>query len=388
MNTKKFRTKTEFIKRDNGMISPTWEIAIDIGYSAVKLFSPNIISRFPSYAKRVDQGFSYAAEPPVNSILYKNLDTNEMWLVGEEAQNNMDRGDTSDSEAILYSRDRYDSDIFHVISEVGLGIGLMDNEYRSYGGERIVVQTGLPEKYMSDEERIKESLEGAHHFAIKIGRGTWQEFGFHIVDNNIYVMSQPKGTLFSVCINKDGSWHPDAKKYLSSSILVFDPGFKTLDLFPIKNGQVGNGETYSDLGMMRVFQETTKMLREHTKGHVDVPVPAIQKYLEEGKVPYLNKKTFESEEYRLDDFLAKACNDICEEAIHRMVNAVDLTDYKYLIITGGTGAAWAHNIEEKFKKITTLQIIHGNQNDNLAFVFSNVRGYYLYRYNKLAKEVR
>ena len=60
-------------------------------------------------------------------------------------------------------------------------------------------------------------------------------------------------------------------------------------------------------------------------------------------------------------------------------------NHNYLVITGGTGAAWYNQIKDHFKDMNTLKIIAGNQNDNIPFIFSNVRGYYMAMYNKLIK---
>lgn len=388
--TSNFRTKTDFRRRNNGHIDGIWEVALDIGYSAVKLFSPNMVARFPSYAKRVDPNFSFAGETPDKSILYKDLSTGEMWLVGEVAQNIMTSGDTSDSEASLYGRERYSSAMFHVLAEVGLGLAMQTVELTdkngmpvtlSPGKDKIVVQTGLPEKYMDDEEDLKEALAGRHDFAIKIGDGAWDEYSFNLELKNVFVISQPKGSLFSVCISKNGQFHQDASKYLSSSVIVFDAGFGTLDIFPINSGVVGSGETFSDLGMKRILQETSKGIKDTYK--VDIPVPAMQKYLSTGTVRYMDKKNFTSKEYGFGDILAEASEKICEEAITRTAGVLNLLDYNYLIVTGGTGAAWYNQITEKFKNFDTLQIIKGSQNDDLPFVYANVRGYYFYRFNKL-----
>lgn len=385
MNTKSFRTKTEFIERNNGNIPNVWEIALDIGYSSVKLFSPNIVASFPSYARRINEDFEFAGTNPDNAILYKNLATNEMWLVGEVAQNTITTGDTSDSEASLYGRERYTNEMFKVISEVGLGVAMQSNAYGEPGNSKIVIQTGLPERYMNDEEDLIESLAVSHNFSLKIGNNDWIDYHFTVNSSDVYVISQPKGSLFSVCMKSDGTFHPDAGKYLKSSVLVFDPGFGTLDLFPIINGTVKSGETFSDLGMKRVLQETSKSIR--SEYGVDIPVPSMQKYLETGLVKYMNKKTFESKEYAFSNLLEKANEKVCEEAINRMSSAMNLIDFDYMIITGGTGAAWLYKIQDKFKKFSTLTILNSNQNDNLPFIYSNVRGYYLYRYNKIGKEL-
>ena len=388
--TSNFRTKTSFLTRNNGHIPGIWEIGIDYGYSAVKVFSPNSISRFPSYAMRVKSDFSFIAETAKNSILYKNLDTNEMWLVGEVAENIKKTGDTTDSESLLYGRDRWQNPMSKVLIETGLGLAMKRVELKAANGapyimepgdDKIVIQTGLPEEYMEDAEDVKDAFSGMHSFALKIADGEWKTYTFNIDAADVFVMSQPKGTLFSVCINKNGQFHPDAAKYLSSSVIVFDAGFGTLDIFTINSGTVGEGETYRDLGMKRILQETSQGIKSAFK--VDIPVPAMQKALATGKVRSVDKKNFKASEHSFGDILAEANSRICDEAITRTASALNLIDYDYLIVTGGTGAAWYNQIVDKFKDFYTLKIIKGSQNDDLPFVYANVRGYYFYRFNKL-----
>lgn len=382
IKTQNFRTKTNYIERQNPCVPGTWEIAIDIGYSAVKLFSPNIVASFPSYARRVNEEPQFVSTIPEESIFYKNLDTDETWIVGEIAQNTLETGDTSDSESSLYGRERYSSSMFKVITEVGLGIGMLKNKYGEPGKSKIIVQTGLPERYMNDTEDIKDSMEGKHNFALRLGSKDWVFFNFELSTDNIYVMSQPKGTLFSVCVDKNGRPVKGAPK-LSSSIMVFDSGFGTLDLFPIREGIVKSGETYSDLGMKRILQETSKLIKDNYD--VDIPVPFMQKYLETGNIRYKNKKERIVKEYSIDSLLNTACFKILNEAITRMESSFNMMDYDYLILTGGTCAPWLNKLENMFSGYSTLKIIKGNQNDDLPFIFSNVRGYFLYRYNELNK---
>ena len=128
------------------------------------------------------------------------------------------------------------------------------------------------------------------------------------------------------------------------------------------------------------------------KYHVEIPVAAMQKYLATGTiiVSKLDRKKAElsSKEEPFGDILAEANSKICEEAIARTLNAIDIFEYNNFILTGGTGAAWRDMILNKFKNLSTLRIIDGNANDNLAFVYSNVRGYYLSRYARLLKDNR
>lgn len=379
MDTKRFRTRTELIKRNNLSVPGTWEVALDIGYSAVKLFAPDKIACFPSYAKRVDPDLEFTSVIPDKAILYRNIDTDETWLVGEVAQDMIQTGDTTDSDQALFGRDRYDNAIFHVVMETGLGLACENNK----DNLPIFVQTGLPEKYLKgDSADLRESIAGSHNFAIKRGNGEWRFFDFSIPSTAIDIMSQPKGTLFSICIDNDGKWVPQATDYLKSSLIIFDPGFGTLDLFPIYAGTVANnGETYPDLGMKRVFQETSKLI--YNAYNADVSVAAMQRYLTEGVVRVFDRRKLESREEPFGEFLEKASTKVFNEAFSRMLSTINLVDYSYLVYTGGTGAAWEKMLTEKLSGIKTLKLIPGNVNDTLPTIYSNVRGYYMYRYNKL-----
>ena len=387
MGTQNYRTRTDLnIKRNNGKIDGVWCTGLDLGYSAVKMMTPNKFASFPSYAKRINNNFQYAGEAPETSIVYRDLNTDEAWIVGEVAQNLITPGDTSDSEMSLYGRSRYGNPMFKVLVNAGLGISQMENEYGSASGCRQVIQTGLPANYMMDESDLKDTLQGKHDFALRVGRGDWEIFHIDIARDDIDVMPQPKGALYSVSIDKNGQFVPDAVKYLNSGVLVFDPGFGTLDLFPIVGGTVEKGETSQVLGMKRVLQETVKAIRENYD--VEVQVAEMQKYLETGKIPYVNMKTFTSKEYDFSKLLIEASDRVCEEAISWMTNTVDLRNFQYMIITGGTGAAWETRIREKFKGFTTLKLISGNVNDTMPMIYSNVRGYYLSRFNKLLRQTR
>lgn len=380
MDTKKFRTKTEFLPTRNEKVDGAFVIAVDLGYSAVKLFSPNWIARFPNYARRVDDEFQFISAPPEETILYKDLDTNEVWIVGKVAQDLIKAGDTTDSESSLYGRERYYNPMFLVTARAALGIGLMENEYgKISNNDRLIIQTGLPERYMSDKEDLIDVLATTHHFAIKLAKSDWIEFNFYVDEKDIDVMSQPKGALFSVITNENGKFTADAKDFLASDVLVFDPGFGTLDLFSIRAGGVVEkdaGATYDDLGMKRVFQETAKAIKNDY--HVDLEVAAMQKNMETGLVRYSRRKglDFVTKDYSFDEQLRNASIKVCNEALERVANTVNLTNYKYMIVTGGTGACWFNEIHNRLKNLSTLTIVSANRNDKLPFVYANVRGYY------------
>ena len=83
----------------------------------------------------------------------------------------------------------------------------------------------------------------------------------------------------------------------------------------------------------------------------------------------------------------KASNEkICKEMLEKIDTMYDnLIDYNYLLITGGTGAAWDDIIREYYQGMKNLTVISGEQNDRLSPIFNNVRGYYLYLVEFLRK---
>ncbi len=377
MNCKNFRTKTLMHSRQNITIDDIWVVAIDVGYSAVKVFSPNMVACFPSFASKMSKGAYFISEAPANSIMYKDNKTGEVWLVGEVAQDKIANGDTSNSESTLYGRDRYLTEMFKIITRCGIAVGMLSNQYGSPQGKKIMIQTGLPDRYMDDEEQVRYVLCAEHDFSIKLGNSDWINFKNTFTNNDVDVISQPKGTLLSISIDRMGHFIKEARSYLNGSGVIVDPGFGTLDMFFLERGEVDpkRGETYDDLGMKRVLQETAALLK--ARYGINIQVPNMQKYLAAGKVTYYDRIKDEVKEYPLDDVLYEANRSVAEEAIKRIKTAMkDVTQFNYIVFTGGTSHAWITMLEQAFK-YPTLKIVYGNQNDDLGFTFSNVRGYYM-----------
>jgi plasmid segregation protein ParM len=293
--------------------------------------------------------------------------------------------ESKDSITALYGRNRYYTPMFKVISRVGLALGMRANSYGSPNGKSLVVQTGLPPAYMkSDSDFIRDVLSGEHKFAIKIASGDWIDFSFSLPIENVRVMPQPMGTLLSISTDNTGKFIPEARKYFSSNMLIFDPGFGTLDIFNIENRLIKSYETFDDLGMKRVLSEASDEIFKKYK--TEIPVPAMQKYLAQGEITIRDRKLRKTTKQPFDDILDAANTKVCEEALAKTEDIFNyLFDHDYLVITGGTGAAWNDIIVDHFKDMETLTIIPGNQNDTLPYTFSNVRGYYMYLLSKLKK---
>lgn len=60
-------------------------MAVDIGYSGTKLFSPNAVACFPSFATPINGSLINLSAPDATSILYRD-ESGNVWRVGKAAQ--------------------------------------------------------------------------------------------------------------------------------------------------------------------------------------------------------------------------------------------------------------------------------------------------------------
>lgn len=373
MDTKKFRTRQEirFAQNPKGK---DFVIGIDIGYSATKVFHENGYFVFPSYAKRLDNGMLGIVNQ--RDILYRDDDTGDIYMVGYNAQEMMESTDTNDTDGELFSRKRYNDKRFKIICNVAVALAIG----KKSDGRKIVVQTGLPSSYVAgDTPAIKKALAKHARFSVKVGGGEWKSYEPIISEDDIYIMSQPSGALYSVLIKNDGVYVNDAKQILSSNVLVMDIGFGTFDFYGIKNRTIACKESIDEIGMREVLEHTSKKIMSEM--NEDIRVAALQKNLESGTVICINEDDMKSEEKPIAHLLEMASKEVMKDAMERAKSVADsFRGYNYIIIDGGTGEAWYEDIKAWLSGMKTLKVMPSNFNDHLPMIYSNARGYYMYRY--------
>lgn len=376
-STKNYRVKTSFTPRPNGHTEDAWQVGIDIGYSSVKIYSPNMVAQFPSFAEPNSNPEIGTVDP--HHIRYTNLETGGQWIVGRSAQNSFTQGNTSYTDNSIYQRNRYDTEMFAVLVDVAIGLSASKNEFGDPKNLPIHIQTGLPSTYLDEDSKpLKKAFARRHHFSIKVGANEPVEYDITIKPEDISVMEQPMGTLMSVSFDTDHNPIPQADLYLSSKVLILDGGHGTFDTFEIANHQVSDKVTFNEFSMRKVLERTINAIYEKYDTRIS-PI-AIQKCLETGKF-VRNKDKFSSENIDFADILEEQSEQLFEEMINRIAGTNNLAEYDFIIITGGTGAAWADLIKEKLSGIEGLRFVDGNQNDiTLPFDFANARGYYMFRY--------
>ena len=387
VKTKDFSTRTNFIERKNASTADAWGVALDIGYSAVKGMSPNMVFCFPSFARKIAGAMIAVGEPGPDDIQYKD-ENGDIWNVGSMAQSMISSNDSNDSIQSLYGRNRYFSPMFKVLALTGLGIGMTNNEFGKVASKEIRVQTGLPPAYLrSDAVYLKEVLAGHHTFELRVGNAPWKQYDFTLEEDNIRVMAQPMGSFLSAFKTNTADWVPEINAHMAAKTLVFDAGFGTVDTYAIHNRQIIASESYDNCGMKAVFMDLTEKV--YQKYHTEIPVHALQGNLKDGYIKTFDRRAMKTTNVKFDDLLEKSNKKVCMDAIEQIKQRYNnLLDYDYLLVTGGTGAAWLDIITEHFAGMEGLKIITGNQNDTLSHIYSNVRGYYLHQVSQLKKAAK
>lgn len=387
MATIDFKTRTEIIPYRSPEKKGEWVIGIDLGYSGVKGWSANKYFCFPSYVKPVLENHAKISSDSDTDILYRNEQGKE-YYIGQLAYDLAEAANMTDNMEELYGKDRYFTESYIILSEVSTAIGLMSNQFGGRGDKEIVIQAGLPPQYLkSGAKDVQAVFKGKHKFSLKLGRQEWKNFEYEIDEKNVYLMPQPLGALICASVNKDGRNIPNAMTYFKSSIMVFDPGFGTLDLFNVRNGNVVSSDTNPEGGMRKVFEKTCDDI--YAVYGISLTVPQLQNRLESGEIKFgqkqedSRKRTLKSRKYSFENILLSNSQKVFEGVLDNLIQIYNIAEnYNSILVTGGTSDAWMEYILDAFADAETIEVVPANINEpSISNIYSNVRGYFFFRTN-------
>lgn len=375
MDSKNIRTRQEFNTQLTNPKGKEYIIGLDIGYSGTKVFYETGYFVFPTYAKKLK---SLPEIADSNDILYQEAGSKDIYIVGYNAQNMIDDTDTNDSMAELYSRKRYKDKRFKIICNVALALATKNkNDNRD-----IYIQTGLPSSYVDgDKSALTDVLTKPASFKLRMGTDkNWKEYNISVKRENIDVIPQPAGSFYSILMKNDGKYVDNAREMMLDNIIIMDIGFGTFDFYGLKNRAISCKESSDEYGMKQLLQNVSKKILDDTKE--DIRVPAMQKNLQSGQFDFINEDEMKADVRSINPYIEQANNEIFTEAMEKAKSVTNaFRGYRYLVVTGGTGQMWFEDIKKWLEGMKTLKVMGGNINDRLPFMFSNVRGYYLYRYS-------
>ena len=87
--------------------------------------------------------------------------------------------------------------------------------------DTIVVQSGLPAKYLSSDARpLMEVISGKHQFDVKFGNEEWTKYELKLLQKNVRITQQPMGAYYSFCLDNKADMTPTVKK-ISGQVKLF-----------------------------------------------------------------------------------------------------------------------------------------------------------------------
>ena len=381
--TNLYRTRHEFFNIPMQLPkAPKFIVGLDAGYSGMKVWYERGYFCFPSFVKELtDESLNLFDE---KDILYRDNDTGKTYMLGYTAQEMVESGDTNETDSETYDRKRYWNPKFQILCKAAIGLAIMSREKEDK--RPIFLETGLPASYLkADSSAMKESLTKPFNFSLKKGNKPWVNINLQITSENIHLMAQPAGALYSALIGKDAKYSADTKKLLFGKTLVADFGGGTADFYGIKNRRIVCCEALLNIGSGEILKRVSKLIMDEYGE--DIRSQALQHNLETGYIICLNEETMEQESKPIGELVKQASHEVFLEAMMRSRSITNtFRDYETLIVAGGTGEAWFEDIQQYLAGMKTLQILPSNINaTDVPFLYSVARGYYQFRYMSMAK---
>ena len=344
---------------------------IDIGYSGIKIQSPNNASTIPSIVVKEKNDAPLLVGS--DDIRYRD-EKGRVWYIGSLAKKTLLHGSTAVKPTTLLGRQRVQSEDFLVQLRAGMFFaklkGLPEGGY-DLDEMPVKVQTGLPPEFIvQDSEELRNKFVGEHRFSMKVGKRPWVNMKIKLDAKDVYICKQPFGTLMASVINEDGVMTNPT--LLKKNVQILDAGFHTTDTFHcIQGTREGIALTWENYAMQEVYQRTCDNILEASGNKADISVYSLEKAFESGIIHYGPKK----EPYNFTKDFYRNLKTVCTELLDDLNVAYNnMMNVDTILLTGGTGVAWEKYVREYYKDTQALEIILAGDGKDVAR--ANVKGYY------------
>lgn len=359
-------------------------IALDVGYGGVKVFSMNGMHSFPSVLFKVKKDTVFLDNE--TDIKYIDEEGN-LWYVGDRARDSLEAGSRQIDSDEFFSSKRLDTDEFLILLRTGIYLGLCNENFDySLKGKKIRISTGLPEEDVErDSSRLRKIIAGHHHFQISIGGREFKKVNFDIDENDIEILSQPLGTIYSMAFDLKGNI-PREDLIVEKNVLVLDGGMYTFDTYLSNRADQGISKTWEEFAMYEVYTKVRDIIKEKTGRFINEF--DIEKYMADerhpGDIRYEGKQRY----YFGDNYL-QTLKYMAEKLVKKLNRTYDnFNDIDTVIVTGGTGKAYYPYLKQLIS-VDELMLAERNDADLGKFdaVFSNVVGFFKFLVYIIASEL-
>ncbi|MCI8526899.1 MAG: ParM/StbA family protein [Oscillospiraceae bacterium] len=339
-------------------------VAIDPGFDAMKVIANGKYFKFVFSAVETDERKMSDYGGRRDFILYKGP-SGETWRVGQFARNLIfDNKDQSGVMQEFYTEERFVSSEFTVGIRSAIAKAIdMTGLYNEQKDLDIRLIVALPHavraKYAST---VMGLVAGEHSFYMTFEDEPERSYHFSIPENNVFTMSQTIAAILGETSDDNGYINQDKFYYLSNGpTLVIDGGYYTVGLVPVlRAGSVDDNRAESNTA------HAMKNVNMLTANDVAVARPDIQHYtvehlLSQGDniLRYINPETGKVERFDLAAIREEKIKEVCTDLIkHINQKYKNLLDFRYVLVTGGTGARFFPYLLDYYKGIDLMDDNH------------------------------
>lgn len=341
-------------------------ISLDPGFDSMKVIANGKHFKFPFVVRETDERKLSDYGNREGFILYKD-EAGATWRVGQFARTILfdEKGShPNDPMQGFYTEERFISAEFIVglRSAIAKAISLT-GLYEEQADLDIRLIVALPHavraKYAST---VTGLVAGEHFYHMTLDTDAEKPFHFTIEEPNIYTVSQTIAAILGETSDDKGYINQQRFFYLSNGpTLVIDGGYYTTGIVPVsRGGSVDDALAESDIrhAMKNVNLAVAQEIAEKRPDikHYNIEYLLSQ---DDAILRSMNQDTGMVETIDLAAIREAKLRDVCDDFIKYLDQKFDnLLDFRYILVTGGTGASFFRQMFEHYKSTSLMDNEH------------------------------
>lgn len=340
-------------------------VSIDPGFDNMKVIANGQHCKFPFNAVETDERKMSDYGRRNGFILYKD-ESGTTWRVGQYARglifDNKEQQEQAEKMRGFYTEERFTSNEFMVGLRTALAMAINKaGLYDCQASLDIRLIVALPHSCRAKfSSTIVGAAAGEHSFFMRFDDSQEKAYHFTIQESNVYTISQTIAAILGETSDDNGNINEEKFFYLSNGpTLVIDGGYYTVGLVPVsRGGSVDDARAESDTGhamkMVNVAVEQEIANQRPDIKHYSIEYLLTQddgrvRYLENGKARTIDLATIRSEK------IQEVCAHFAGYLDKKYNN---LLDFKYVLVTGGTGACFYQQLLAYYKEASIMDEEH------------------------------
>ena len=340
-------------------------VSIDPGFDNMKVIANGQHYKFPFNAVETDERKMSDYGRRNGFILYKD-ESGTTWRVGQYARglifDNKEQQEQAEKMRGFYTEERFTSNEFMVGLRTALAMAINKaGLYDCQASLDIRLIVALPHSCRAKfSSTIVGAAAGEHSFFMRFDDSQEKAYHFTIQESNVYTIPQTIAAILGETSDDNGNINEEKFFYLSNGpTLVIDGGYYTVGLVPVsRGGSVDDARAESDTGhamkMVNVAVEQEIANQRPDIKHYSIEYLLTQddgrvRYLENGKARTIDLATIRSEK------IQEVCAHFAGYLDKKYNN---LLDFKYVLVTGGTGACFYQQLLAYYKEASIMDEEH------------------------------